>query len=258
MIEVAIEAARAAGEIIKESYLGTHAVHYKDSHNVVSQTDVAAEKKILKIISATFPDHGIFSEEAGTNTKHSDYLWVIDPLDGTTNFINGLPYFGVSVALLHENQVVVGVVLDPLRDELFCATHTSPAQLNGSNIKQREPASLPQSVIGLSRGASAPAKMRHGKIYQEVVNHIRTTRVIGSTALALCYAAAGRLQATIINDSPFYDYAAGLLIAQQAGLRVTDFAGQQPALQTTGVYDIIAATPKIHASLLTILNNASL
>lgn len=258
MIEVAIEAARAAGAVIKEAYRGAHAVRYKDSHNVVSETDIAAEKEVLETITRAFPDHAIFSEEAGITTQKSDYLWVIDPLDGTTNFVNGLPYFGVSIALLHENQVVVGVVFDPLRDELFSATHTGPTQLNGSDIKQKGSGSLPHTVVALSRGANTPAKIRHGKIYQRLVNDARTTRVLGSTALALCYTACGRLQATVINNSSFYDYAAGLLIAQQAGLRVTDFAGQQPALQTTGVYDILAATPEIHASLLTILNTISL
>lgn len=255
MINIAIQAAKSAGEIIRTNFSGSALpkVTYKDANNIVTETDIAVEKAIFNILKTAFPDHGFFSEEAGAAASTSEYLWVIDPLDGTSNFAHHIPFVCVSIALFKDKQPVLGVIYDPIHDELFTAETGKGSHLNGKAITPTSPKTLRESVVGLGRGSSQQSKERHLQIYQHIISKTRTTRVLGSAALGIVYAACGRFDGMIINDCNFYDCAAADIIAREAGAMVTDFQGKELAHQTEGISDILTTTRNLQQEIITML-----
>ena len=255
MIDAAIQAAKSAGEVIRNNFATSvlPTVTYKDANNVVTETDTAAEQAIFSILKPEFPDHSFFSEEAGLAKINSPYLWVIDPLDGTSNFAQGLPFFCVSIALFQNNQPILGVIYDPIHDELFTAKADKGAQLNGTPITPSNTHALEKSVLALGRGSSIESKHRHTSIYTSTTPKVRSARIMGSAALGITYVACGRLDGMIINDCRFYDCAAANIIAREAGALVSDFAGNPLTHETEGMNDILIASPNIQQELIQIL-----
>lgn len=255
MLETAIKAAKAAGKVIKEDYAKIPTIAYKDVNNIVTETDKRAEKAILDIIKKKYPEHGIFSEEAGLIEKKSEYYWIIDPLDGTTNFSRHVGYFGVSIALLHRNELKLGVLYDPLANELFSAEAGQGVMCNGERIHIGQNTLLNRAVVSLTRGTAPAEKIRHGKIYDRMVTEARSTRALGSTALQLCHTACGRLDALICNSCNFYDCAAGVIMAREAGALVTTFTGAEPDFSLDHPDDILVASPALNKQLIPLLKN---
>ncbi|OGY33302.1 MAG: hypothetical protein A3C02_00405 [Candidatus Andersenbacteria bacterium RIFCSPHIGHO2_02_FULL_45_11] len=256
MIDAAIQAAKNAGEVIRTNFVNSvlPTVTYKDANNIVTETDTSAELAIFSVLKKEFPDHSFFSEEAGLTQTQSEYLWVIDPLDGTSNFAQGLPFFCVSVALFKNNQPILGVIYDPIHDELFAAQAGKGAQLNGTPITSSNANTLEKSVLALGRGSSVESKLRHTSIYTAITPKVRSARVMGSAALAITYSACGRLDGIIINDCKFYDCAAANIIARESGALVSDFAGNPLTHETEGMNDILIASPNIQQELIQILS----
>lgn len=256
MITHAIAAAKQAGSIIKQNFAAPshQPVTYKDEHSIVTETDIAAEQAIFAILKKEFPDHSFFSEEAGLIKNDSEYLWVIDPLDGTSNFAQGLPFFCVSIALFKNKQPILGVIYDPIHDELFTAEDEKGAFLNGEKITPNGTHKVLQAITVLGRGASQEAKNRHAKLYTTITTHTRTNRILGSIALSIVHAACGRFDVAIINDSNFYDCAAANIIARESGALVTDFAGNLLTHETEGTNDILIASPNLQQELIQILS----
>lgn len=256
MITHAIKAAKAAGEIIRANFSSTilTSITYKDLNNIVTETDIAAEQAIFNLLQTEFPDHGFFSEEAGLTTTDSPYLWVIDPLDGTSNFAHGLPFFCVSIALFKDKQPVLGVIYDPIHDELFTAELGKGAFLNEEKITPSNTQKLSPAIAVLGRGTSQEAKDRHAKLYTTITTHTRTNRILGSIALSITHTACGRFDAAIINDSNFYDCAAANIIAREAGTMVSDFQGQPLLHETKGMNDILVTTKNLQQEITKILN----
>ncbi len=252
MLNIAIRAARKAGDVIARSLdtVDRLDVVSKSRNDFVSEVDQRAEQEIISILRKAFPDHAILAEESG-NQAGNDYQWIIDPLDGTTNFLHGFPQFAVSIGLLHKGRIEVGVVYDPLRQELFCASRGNGAMLNDRRIR----VSARKGLEGALLGTGFPFKeMTHLDCYlatfKALLPKTAGIRRPGSAALDLAYVAAGRLDGFWEIGLQPWDMAAGTLLIQEAGGLVTDFAGGSDFLATGNV---VAGAPKVfHALLQTI------
>lgn len=228
-INTAILAAKKAGECLRNKFKQARltAYTYKDSHNVVSGADLAAERIIFDHLETKFSDDAFFAEERGwKEIAGSEYIWIIDALDGTTNFTRKIPYFCVSIALLKKGKPFAGVVYQPITDELFVAEKGRGATLNRRSIRITGKNKIEQAVVLLNRGATIKEKARHGKILKVLTEHARTIRVLGSSAFDLCMVASGRADALVANGVQFYDIAAASIITQEAGVSLTTFAGK--------------------------------
>lgn len=258
-LSVAITAARKAGECLRDKFTQARltAYTYKDSHNVVSGADLAAEKIIFDQLGTKFPNDNFFAEERGwKEDTGSDYIWIIDALDGTTNFTRKIPNFCVSIALLKEGKPFAGVVYQPITDELFAARRgkgVTFVTLNGKIIRARGENKIEQSVVLLNRGATALEKTRHAEIFKTVAGKVRTIRVLGSAALDLCMVASGRADAVIANGVQFYDIAAASLIAQEAGVSLTDFKRKPWKFKISERSDFIATHKRLKSESFSIL-----
>lgn len=252
---VAQAAARAAGEVLRRQYPERHQRRVKPDDTLVSDADLAAEKTIITTIATSFPHHAIFSEEAGIKKTNSDQLWIIDPLDGSTNYLHHLGNFCVSIALVLAGQPRLGVIYLPLTDELFAAESGQAATLNDQPISPSATGDVRQALIGFGRSSvQAP---RHAHIYQALTSHIRSSRLIGSTLIHASYAADGRIDALVGSDCKLYDIIAGAIIARSAGAAVTDFSGQpwQPdCTDPTSTSDVLIANQVLGAALVTVLS----
>jgi len=247
-LEVAIRAAKAAGSIIREEFGKSSTITLKKDESFQTQADRLSEEKIISIIKASFPNHSICAEESGLLEKKSKQLWIIDPLDGTTNFATRIPFFSVSIALVENKRVKLGVVYDPNKDEVFTAEFGKGAKLNESIIRVSATSKLSKSMIGYSR--SSQAKERFIDVFQKVEKVARTPKVLGSTALQLCYVADGRLDADISLSQEPWDIAAGSLVIKEAGGTISNIEGKEWALD---ISDIVASNGKIHEELLAVL-----
>ena len=225
LLDTAIEAARVAGQEIVKRLPQERDVRSKGFRDIVTDADLAAQEALVAIIRSRFPHHGILSEEGLEPGSESETIWVLDPLDGTTNYARRLPPFSVSVAVVHDNTLVAGVVHDPLRDDVFCAERGAGAMLNGRRLRVSDVNDLSQAIAGLDF-AREPA-IRAGLMATMVAGsaRIRTFRAFGSAALGLCFVAAGWLDAYFHFSLAPWDCAAGGLIVMEAGGAVTQTDG---------------------------------
>jgi len=254
MLSTAITATRKAGDFIKQNYKGDFRVGHKEDKTIVSEIDIGAEKLILEVLAQQYPDHSFFSEESGMTDKNSDYLWVIDPLDGTTNFTRGIPRFGVSIGLFYQHKPFLGVIYNPLLDELYAAQAQKGAFLNEQSIHVGSIQAVDKSVVAMGRATNIQEKKRAGVIYKAISPSLFTVRIMGSIALDLASVAAGQYDCLLFNGCKFYDAAAGVVIAQEAGATVTNFKGE-PWSVTNERSDLLIANRALHAELLPLVRN---
>ncbi len=226
MIETAKRAAYAAGEILKKHFgkIPQEAVRKKRQNDFLSFVDEESEKKIISTIRLEYPDHAFLAEEGGESGPENEYLWIIDPLDGTTNYIAGVPVFAVSIALQYQDELLLGVIYDPIRDELFSAQKGRGAFLNDEKIQVSSKASLNNSL--LATGFPFKTKQflpQYLNVFQDIFEKAVGIRRLGSAAIDLAYLAAGRFDGFWeIGLSP-WDVAAGAVLIREAGGRVSDF-----------------------------------
>ena len=251
MLNFAIRVARDAGALLRDRLSTRIDIGHKGSINLVTDVDLASEKLIREAIATHYPRHEVLAEEGGLSESSSEYRWIVDPLDGTTNYAHGYPVFCVSIALECRGEVVVGVVYDPMRDELFTAERGTGAALNNRAIHVSKTGALLESI--LSTGfpydikTSTLTNLNH---WENFAMNAQALRRDGAAALDLCYVACGRFDGFWeLNLSP-WDTAAGALIASVAGGRVTDFAG--------GVFSnykpqIVASNGLIHQRMIEVL-----
>jgi myo-inositol-1(or 4)-monophosphatase len=249
-LDVAIKAVKKAGEILLESYGKTRRT-LKSDQSVVTEADLKADSLIKSIIEEKFPNHSILSEESGRTTKASDYLWVIDPLDGSTNFSVQNPFFDVSIALLNKQQPLIGVVYSPFQNELFVAKRNEGAYLNDNLINVDKDSTLEESFIAFCNGRKRQSREQMIKIYSKLKIKNNVVRQVGAAALELCYVASGRFGAFIMPGVNSWDIAAGALIVQEAKGIVTDFHNNRFSIDSNNV---LASSPSLHARLLRIIN----
>lgn len=246
MLTIAVRAARAAGQTIIRAYseLDRVEVDAKGINDFVTNVDKEAEAAITYQIRKAYPEHTIVGEESGENRgKDSDYMWIVDPLDGTNNFVNGIPHFAVSIALQHKGVTQVGVIYDPIRDELFSALRGKGAKLNDFRVRVNKSNDLTNTLIA----TGFPFKARqhtetYMNIFAEIFTQCADLRRAGSAALDLAYVAAGRMDGFFEIGLKPWDIAAGDLICREAGGTVTDFVGGHNYLATG---NIIAGSPKV-------------
>jgi len=226
LLEIAKEAAYEAGEI-QLSYLGKKLKieHKSNDFDLVTEADKQSEEKIMSIISTYFPEHDILGEETGCHREHnSEYLWVVDPLDGTTNFTHNFPHFAVSIGLIKNGKIIMGVVYDCCKNELFWAAEGTGAYLNSEPIQTSKVEELNGSLLATGFAPGKPESLEENLIYfREFIHLGQAIRRPGAAALDLCYVAAGRLDAFWeLNLSP-WDVAGGACIVREAGGKVTNF-----------------------------------
>jgi myo-inositol-1(or 4)-monophosphatase len=249
MVNIAIRAARRAGEIMIRhlNRLETLEVAEKGRNDFVTRVDQLAEAAIIEVIKDHYPDHSILAEESGGSGDHP-VQWIIDPLDGTTNFMHGFPVFSVSIGVMEGGELQHGVVYDPLRQEIFSASRGQGAQLDGRKIRVSKQVALKGSLIA----TGFPYRMTEQRMdaYLEMLRQVMIetagVRRPGSAALDLCYLASGRVDGFWELGLSKWDVAAGALIIREAGGRISDFRGTDGFLDSGNV---VAGTPKVYAAL---------
>jgi len=249
MLTIATRAARAAGDIILRNIdkLDRLTIEVKADNDFVTKVDRKAEEVILNTLQQAYPTHGIIAEESGTYNEDSEYQWIIDPLDGTTNFLHGFPQYAVSIGLQHKGRMEVAVVFDPVKNELFTAARGDGAQLNGRRIRVTPRKGLANSLIGTGFPFKQPQYLdTYLDSFKAVHPKVAGIRRAGSAALDLAYVAAGRLDGFWEIGLQNWDMAAGVLLVREAGGIVTDFSGEGNYLETGNV---IAAASKVYPEL---------
>ena len=257
MLNTAVKAARKAGAVINRGAndLDRLTIHRKRQNDYVSEVDHAAEAEIIKILKEAYPTHGFYAEESGKDRAKNEYVWCIDPLDGTTNFLHGNPHYCVSIALLHNGVPEQGVVFDPNRNELFTATKGSGAYLNERRIRTSKLESFKDSLI--ATGFPFREESQFDEYVAQFSAMVRATaglRRPGAAALDLAWVACGRVDGFWeIGLSP-WDMAAGALLVREAGGRIGDLQGEDKFLESGKV---VASNPKIFTQLLKTLGAKS-
>jgi len=255
MLNIAVKAARAAGAIINRAALDVDLlkVNTKNPNDFVTEVDLAAERVIIDTLLEAYPGHGILAEESGRShgARDSDYVWIIDPLDGTTNFIHGLPTYAVSIALSYRNQVQQAVVYDPARNDLFFASKGRGAFLNDRRLRVSKRIRMSESLIGTGfpfrKGDNFK---RYLKIFEEVMQACAGVRRPGAAALDLCYVAAGWYDGFFETGLSPWDIAAGSLMVSEAGGLIGNFTGEADYLFQR---EVVAGNPKIFGQLVQML-----
>lgn len=243
-INMGVRIAREAGEVIMraQQHLEEVEVSTKSRNNFVTSVDIAAEDLIVDRLRQAYPDHAILAEERGHAThddpraQHSDYQWVIDPLDGTTNFIHGYPHFCISIALLYQGKIEHGIVYDPVKQDIYTASRGEGARKNNRRIRASKCKKLDQAMIATGLPSSAGyAFNEFGSALSSLAATCRSIRLAGSAALDLAYVASGQLDAYWSAKLCPWDIAAGALLVREAGGMCSDDLGQDDVLQTGNI-----------------------
>ena len=256
-LAVAKQAAARAGEVILLGYKRLHEVTRKPDQSFVSEIDRASEEVIVRMLRQHFPNHRVLTEETDgeLGPASSEYLWVVDPLDGTANYLDHFPHFGVSIALLFQGEPIVAVVYDPLQGNMFTASATQRSRLNDWDICCSPQDQLRLATVAYSRGHGQEAKERMGEFLGKLVPRVGSHPNVRSAALQLAYVATGQYHASVSLENPLWDVAAGVLLVRRAYGAVTDGQGRPWTPQST---DLIASNcTAIHQDLVALVSASS-
>jgi len=242
--EVAIQAVKEAGNVIMAHFPGEKRISYKEGRsNIVTDVDILSEEKITTLLQYEYPDFSIMTEESADIAGDSPYTWIIDPIDGTRNYAYGIPHFCVALALARDDELILGIVYDPVRGELFRAEKGNGAFLNDSPISVSTKTSLKESLIGFDLGYDADIGQEILGMASALWPEVVSVRVMGSAALALAYTACSRLDLYIHLYLYPWDLASGMLLIEEAGGMVTGLDGQRADIHSSTV---IATNREIH------------
>jgi myo-inositol-1(or 4)-monophosphatase len=250
MLNISVRAARNASKIILQSMgrLESVSITQKQRNDFVTEVDKAAEKEIINTIHKAYPDHAILGEESGMNKGNEDYLWIVDPLDGTTNYIHGFPHFCTSIAFQYRGKLEHGVIYDPVQQELFVASRGEGAQLNDRRIRVSQNQKLETALITTGFPFKMPQQLNsYLATFNNLLSQTSDLRRTGSAALDLAYVAAARLDGYWELTLSPWDIAAGVLLVKEAGGMVSDFQGEENYL-TNGT--LVAGNPRIFKAML--------
>lgn len=242
-LEVATQAVKEAGSTIMAHFQGEKRVQYKGRTDIVTDVDLLAEKGMMTLLQREYPSFGIITEESEDIPGDSPYTWIIDPIDGTRNYACGIPHFSVAIALAQGDEVLLGIVYDPLREELFRAEKGGGAYLNDSPIAVSRRTSLQASLIGFDMGYDAERGREVLEVASALWPGVQSVRVMGSATLGLAYAACGRLDLYLHLSLSPWDLAAGILLVNEAGGVITEVDGKPVSIRSKGV---IATNEAIH------------
>jgi myo-inositol-1(or 4)-monophosphatase len=246
-LEVAVAAAETAGEVLRSGFGREQTVKYKGKVDLVTEVDERAEAVIGELLRGAFPGYGMLAEEGGRRLGEGDSRWIVDPLDGTTNYAHGLPIFAVSIALERAGEVVLGVVHDPMRGETYVAERGGGATLNGEPIRVSDTDEPIRALLVTGFPYDRSDMGTAVELFGRLTELTQGVRRLGAAALDLCCVAAGRLDAYYEKGLHAWDVAAGSLILKEAGGRITDYRGREVDLEGR---EIVASNGLLHPVLL--------
>ena len=255
MLDFAIQTAREAGRVLAERFGRKIEISNKSEIDLVTESDLASERLIIDRIKTYYPRHSILAEESGATEasdhgSQSDWRWVIDPLDGTTNYAHGYPCFCVSIGLAHQGRLELGVVYDPIRDEMFAAERGQGASLNGRRIRVSQTMNLSAALLCTGFPYDVRQRSEFARHFASFIMHAQGVRRDGAAALDLAYVAAGRFDGFWEDGLNPWDMAAGVLMIQEAGGRVTNFKNEPLSIYTKKV---LATNGLVHDSMMPFL-----
>jgi myo-inositol-1(or 4)-monophosphatase len=257
MLNTAVKAARKAGSIITRASFDVDklTVHRKQQNDFVTEVDRAAEDAIIAVLREAYPDHGFLAEESGYRDKEAEYLWIIDPLDGTTNFLHGVPQYCVSIGLMHKGSLAQAVVYDPNRNELFTATKGVGAYLNDRRIRVSKTDKIEDSLVGTGFPFREQVNLDdYLRMLKNVMKTCSGVRRPGAAALDLAWVACGRMDGFWEIGLAPWDMAAGALLVREAGGLVGDLAGEDRYMDSGR---ILASNGKLFAAYMKLLHDRS-
>ncbi len=223
-VQIAVQAAREAGALLRANYGKEQEVNEMKQYDIKLELDVRSQQLIEGILLTAFPDHALYGEEGIAGNQESTLQWIVDPIDGTVNYYFGIPHFCVSIALRCQGEIVLGVIYDPMMDELFLAQRGAAPTLNGREIRCSQRAELAEAVVTVGFSKSKASIDAGFKRFVDIAYRVRKTRMLGSAAMAMAYIACGRLDSYIEETISLWDVAAGILLVETAGGRVAQFS----------------------------------
>jgi myo-inositol-1(or 4)-monophosphatase len=248
-LEAAVTAVKAAGEVLRNDFGQHQEVKYKGEVDLVTRADENAEQTIKEVLQETFPNYGMLAEEGGELKSEGNVRWIVDPLDGTTNYAHGLPLFCTSIALERGSEVVLGVVHDPMSNETYTAERGSGATLNGEPIGVSDTDEPIRALLATGFPYDRNEVPVALEIFGQFALRTQSMRRLGSAALDLCYVAVGRLDGYYERGVKAWDIAAGVLILREAGGKVTDYSGHELDLERG---EVVASNGPLHPDLVSV------
>jgi myo-inositol-1(or 4)-monophosphatase len=248
-LEVAVAAAKAAGEVLRSGFGQQLSVRHKGEVDLVTEADEKAERKIKEVLADAFPTYGMLTEESEEVAGEGECRWIVDPLDGTTNYAHGLPIFVVSIALESAGEAILGVVHDPLSEETYVAECGGGATLNGQSIQVSDTDDLIRALIATGFPYDREDIGDVLELFGKFAKLTQSMRRLGSAALDICYVAAGRLDGYYEQDIKAWDIAAGALILEEAGGKATDYQGRKLNLEGE---EVLASNGLLHPALVSV------
>ena len=240
-LAAATSAASAAGELLHSNFQQPLTVHAALAHDIKLEVDVLAQNLIGEMLLGRFPEHALYGEEGIVGDQESDYQWVVDPLDGTVNYFYGIPHFCVSIALRRQREIILGVIFDPMRDELWTTEKGQAALLNGKEIHVSARAALAEAVLSVGLSKTTATIEAGFPLLEKMVHRARKCRLLGSAALDMAYVACGRLDAYIEQGISLWDIAAGWILVENAGGKVE----LQPRRDAPNKFSIVASSGRL-------------
>ena len=234
-LEVATKAAKKAGKILVDHFGSTTVIKQKSRGNLVTEVDALSEKLILDLLRVEYPNHRVLSEETNSSTTVEGYTWIVDPLDGTNNYVFGVPHFCVNIALAENHEILLGLTYDPMKKELFHAEKGHGAHLNGKPLQVSQVPVLEDSLVGFDLGYNdAEAKLLLSAA-NKLWGRVHCMRMMGSAALGLAYVACGRMSLYFHRYIYPWDIASGILLIREAGGDVVDWEGKRASVASQKV-----------------------
>jgi myo-inositol-1(or 4)-monophosphatase len=242
-LDAAKNAARKAGELLRKNFHSPQHVNAALAHDIKLAIDVETQELITKALLKQFPEHALYGEEGIVGDQSSEHQWVVDPLDGTVNYFYQIPHFCVSIALRWKGEIIVGVIYDPMRDEMWSAQKGEKPRLNGQHFRVSERNELSEAVISVGLAKTGHSIDSNLPLFEAMIHRVRKCRVLGSAALDMAYVACGRLDAYIERGISLWDIAAGWILIETAGGKVDlrprkDMKDKYSIVASNGVIDL--------------------
>ncbi len=236
-LDAALIAARAAGESLRKNFQQPLRINSAEAHDIKLEIDVQTQELIADLLLSEFPQHALYGEEGIVGDQSATYQWVVDPIDGTVNYYYGIPHFCISIALRRDKEVIVGVIYDPMRDEMWSGLKGAAPTLNGKSFRVSTRTALSEAVLSVGLSKTGDTISAALPVLQEMVKRARKCRLLGSAALDMAYVACGRFDAYIEQSISLWDVAAGTLLVETAGGKIE----MQPRTDMKDKYSIIAS-----------------
>ena len=242
-LDTAEEAARGAGKLLRQNFRRQQRVNAVAAHDLKLEIDIQAQELITKLLLEEFPEHALYGEEGVAGDQSTEHQWIVDPLDGTVNYFYGIPHFCVSIALRLRNEIMIGVIYDPIREEMWSGQKGEVPKLNGHPVHVSDRADLTEAVISIGLAKTGETINANFPLLQEMIHRVRKCRILGSAALDMAYVACGRFDAYIEQGISLWDIAAGWLLVENAGGTVDvrprdDMKDKYSIVASNGVIDL--------------------